>query len=60
MCPIMTAITENCLVIIMDIKSADCAWELTFIVFIIISQGSLLGLFPVELICMQRWACELE
>ena len=29
MCPIITAITENCLVIIMDIKSADCAWELT-------------------------------
>ena len=25
----MTAITENCPVIIMDINSADCAWELT-------------------------------
>ena len=29
MCPIMTAITENCSVIIMDIKFADCAWKLT-------------------------------
>ena len=33
--------------------------ELFQIVYIIIRQGQLLWVFPVELICMQRWTCEL-
>ena len=49
MCPIMTAITENCLVIIMDIKTADCAWELTFIVFIINKSRCSLGVLTAGL-----------